>query len=528
MTAPVPPAVVRGNDWRSLNPPPEEDFHPTIPVTVVIPYFEAPARLDLTLAALERQTYPHELFEVVIVDDGSTIPLETPESSPLAIRVFHQQDLGFGAARARNLGARMADHPILVFLDCDMLPEGGWLTAHARWHHAASDLLTLGFRAHVSTDGIGASTIRGHRGALGELLRSRTIDRPEWIEFHIARTDELTSADDIFRVVTSGNLGVSRWFFEQMGGFDESFDCWGMEDTEFGYRGYTLGAPLVPVREAFCWHQGGRAAPDTTKRAALELQRAKVSHLIAHPDFRVDSPGRSFSVPKFVVTVDALDRSPETIHKTVEELLANTVHDLVVWVGCGPADPGYRWLSDSLGGDPRVHIGSLEEALESFPHSPFHVTVPAGMVCETGIINRLEEEIGSSACAVGRLPDGSLVSIVRTWALHRSQRVGKAVEDVGEVVAIETRELALRLDRAAPDLFATPSLHRSKAARVLRELARVRSPRKAWTFLRWISAAARVRTAASSGAAGPTRRRRASGTPKTRPERCSGPSTHWA
>lgn len=498
MTAPLPPAAVRGNDWRSLGPSPPEDFRPTIPVTVVIPYYEAPEALDLTLAALERQTYPRELFEVVIVDDGSRIPLQTPGSSPLAIRVFHQQDLGFGAARARNLGARMANHPILVFLDCDMLPEGGWLSAHARRHHTASDLLTLGFRAHVSTDGIEASTIRSHRGALSELLGGRTIDRPEWIEFHMARTDELTSgADDIFRVVTSGNLGVSRRFFEQMGGFDESFDRWGMEDTEFGYRSYTLGAPLVPVREAFCWHQGGRAAPDAAKKAALELQRAKVSHLVAHPDFRIDSPGRSFSVPKFVVAVNPLDRSPETIHQTVEELLAGAVHDLVVWVGSRPGDSGYEWLNHSLGGDPRVQVGPLGEALESFPHSPFHVTLPAGMVCEAGTVGRLHAELGASAAAVGRLPDGAVLSIVRAWALHRSLRADRALEDVGEVVAVETGDFAFQRDGGAPDRFVTPSWRRSRAARVLRQLAGVRSPSKAWAFLRWITAAARIRSAAA-------------------------------
>ena len=496
MTAPVPPAGIRGNDWRSLDPSPPEDFNPTIPVTVVIPYYEAPGALELTLAALERQTYPRELFEVVIVDDGSTIPLRTPGSSPLTIRLFRRQDLGFGLARARNLGARMADHPILVFLDCDMLPEGGWLSAHARWHHTASDLLTLGFRAHVAMDGIDASAIRNRQGGLRGLLEARSIDRPEWIEFHMARTDELTStADDIFRVVTGGNLGVSRWFFEQLEGFDESFDRWAMEDTEFGYRGYTLGAPLVPVREAFCWHQGGRAAPDAAKKAALELQRAKVSHLIAHPDFRVDSPGRSFSVPRFVVTVDPLDRSPRMIHRTAEDVLKDPVHDLVVWVGDRPGDSGYEWLRNSLGPDPRVHIGPLGGAIETFPHSPFHVTLPAGMVCEAGTLGRLNGALGAAAAAVGRLPDGEVLSIARAWALHRSLRVGKALEDVGEVVAVDTRDLAYQRGGGPPDLFATPAWRRSKAARVLRQLAGVRSPGKAWAFLRWITAAARIRSA---------------------------------
>ena len=213
------PVAVRGNNWRKVEVSPLEGFEPALPVTVVVPYYEAPEALALTLAALEVQTYPRDLFEVVVVDDGSRVPLELPVGLGLDARVVYQEDRGFGLARARNTGARAASHGILVFLDCDMMPEAGWLAAHARWHHALSDALTLGFRAHVDVEGIDRDAIRNRAGTLGELFSDRPTARPEWIEFHMARTNELTStADDIFRVVTGGNLGVSREFFEEAGG----------------------------------------------------------------------------------------------------------------------------------------------------------------------------------------------------------------------------------------------------------------------------------------------------------------------
>ena len=132
------PAAVRDNDWRQVVLPEAADFKPALAASVIVPYFEAPAALALTLAGLEGQRWPRELFEVVIVDDGSDPPLARPAST-LDVRVVRQARRGFGLARARNTGARAAAHDILVFLDGDVIPEAGLLATHARWHQVVSD-----------------------------------------------------------------------------------------------------------------------------------------------------------------------------------------------------------------------------------------------------------------------------------------------------------------------------------------------------------------------------------------------------
>ena len=165
----VPASRVVGNDWTSLPVQSDHSFSPQYRVTVVVPYYQAPLELGRTLAGLERQTYPRELFEVIVVDDGSDPPLALPES-PLDLRVEYQEDLGFGLARARNTGARAATGDILLFLDCDMIPEQDWLTSHARWHHAASDVLTMGFRLHVDANGFGTADIRERPGTLARAV----------------------------------------------------------------------------------------------------------------------------------------------------------------------------------------------------------------------------------------------------------------------------------------------------------------------------------------------------------------------
>ena len=458
MIQPVPPADVRGNDWRSLPVPPADAFVPERPVSVVITYFEAPDALALTLAALETQTYPRDLCEIVIVDDGSREPLKTPSPTPLDIRVVHQEDLGFGLARARNTGVRATSHDIIVFLDCDMMPEAGWLAEHARWHHAASDVLTLGFRAHVDVAGIDARGVRNRKGSLSELFTGRAVDRPEWIEFHMARTDELTSdADDLFRVVTGGNLGVSRSFFELVGGYDETFTQWGCEDTEFGYRAFTRGGVLVPARDAMCWHQGPGAAPSSGEKASLELQRAKISQLIAHHGFRQAKPGRSFSVPQYLVTVVSANADPETLLETVERILGSTLHDLIVWVDessqqCRGDDAGYERFRRLVAGDARVRLGPEGGAAEAFAAAAFHIAVPAGADLAPDDLMRLARSLKSASRTQLDLSDGTSISLTRARLVHRAARTGMPCDQVSDATAEQPG-----VDQAPPTGGAQPS-----------------------------------------------------------------------
>ena len=430
------PAKVEGNDWKSLDTTPLERFKPRLSATVVVPYYQAPDVLALTLAGLERQNYPRDLFEVIVVDDGSDPPLEMSEPSPLNVRVTHQPDLGFGLARARNNGARAAQGDIVVFLDCDMIPADEWLAAHARWHHAASDAMSIGFRRHLDVAGVSAADVRNRGGTLDELFADRPFHRPEWIESHMARTAELTSEDDdLFRVASGGNLGMSRDFYWEVGGNDESFTQWGAEDVEFGYRAFTLGALLVPERRALCWHQGEGATPSSAESRSLEQQRAKLSQLIAHHGFRRAKPGRSFTVPQYVVSVATDGADTDALLDTVESLLEGDVHDLVVWIEQRqPADTEEAHAAEIvrrlLGGDPRVRFGPRGGAPSAFSASQFHLFVQAGTPVATDLVSRLRKQLGPAEHAAASQRDGSVAMLVRARRLHRELRRGLDGESI--------------------------------------------------------------------------------------------------
>ena len=437
------PAAVRGNDWRRVAAPAPAAFRPALPVSVVVPCFEAPGALALTLAGLQRQDYPRALFEVVVVDDGSFPPLRVPASTALRVRTVRQERRGFGLARARNAGARAALHDILVFLDGDVIAEAGLLAAHARWHHAVSDALTLGFCASVSVEGMDAAAVRDRPASLAELFAGRPCDTP-WLERHMARTADLTSGhDDAFRAVTGHNLGISRAFFEEAGGFDESFARYGGEDTEFGYRVQMRGGLLVPARDAFGWHQGRWAEGRAGKERDQALQGAKLAHLVADPGFRRAAPGRSYTVPRHVVAIEAGDAPAGRLVESAEALLADPEGDLAVCIEA-PGDPDARCaLEEALGPDPRVCVSAAGAALDAFPVSPFHIALPAGAGPAPGLVRGLRSALGDAATATAVLGDGAQVSVARAWALHRARRAGGSAADYGEARRIPAARLAL-------------------------------------------------------------------------------------
>ena len=477
------PTTVQYNDWHRVAVEPPETFTPTLPVSVIIPSYQTPAEtLARTLAALEGQTYPREMFEVVIVDDGSDPPLRPP-STPMDVKVVRRERNG-GRAKARNAGAWAAVHGILLFLDVDMLAEAEWMAAHARWHHVVSDALTVGFRAHVATDGVDAEVIRRRSGALQELLSDRLTTPPLWIEEFLTATDNLTSrSDNLFFAVAGGNFGISKDFYELLGGMDESFIRWGLEDVELGYRALVRGGLLISVRDAFAWHQGRWDENRDAKRHGRQL--GKAAHLIAHPSIRRHQPGRIFAVPQYVVTIDGRRCPTDRIIRAVVGVLADRVHDLVVRIEVGASGDGDRpaRLRDEFGPDPRVRVAPARSALDEFPASPFHVTLPPH-VFSRNPVHRLRVELGDAVTASAPLPGGDVVSITRAWVLHRARRTGKSPADFGEARTISTRALkpVKRRDVPSPREEADRP---TKWTRMRERVRAIRGPSQAGSFAKW-------------------------------------------
>ena len=66
----LPEIVGPGNDYSFLEAKLDDDFT-KFPISIVIPVYNRIEMLRRTIAMLTHQTYPLELIEVIIADDGS-------------------------------------------------------------------------------------------------------------------------------------------------------------------------------------------------------------------------------------------------------------------------------------------------------------------------------------------------------------------------------------------------------------------------------------------------------------------------
>ena len=94
-------------------------------VSVIVPVWNDAARLDECLRALEAQTYPGDLYEVVVVDNDSEEAV-----GPLVTRYGHAKlvhESSPGSYAARNAGLAHARGEVIAFTDADCLPESDWI-----------------------------------------------------------------------------------------------------------------------------------------------------------------------------------------------------------------------------------------------------------------------------------------------------------------------------------------------------------------------------------------------------------------
>jgi len=94
-------------------------------VSVIIPVFNDSQRLQICLEALENQTYPANMYEVIVVDNGSDKAVEKIVGHFVQASVVVENRPGSYAAR--NKGVSSAKGEVIAFTDSDCIPKRDWI-----------------------------------------------------------------------------------------------------------------------------------------------------------------------------------------------------------------------------------------------------------------------------------------------------------------------------------------------------------------------------------------------------------------
>ena len=190
-------------------------------VSVVIPVFNDPEGLARCLEALDRQTYPRERYECVVVDNGSDEPLN-PASVVSRYRWARlAAERKPGSYAARNRGIRLAKGEIIAFTDADCIPDQRWLEAGVRCFQEEPSLAAL-------AGGIEVVVLHAGPRSAVEIYEQAVAFEPE----KLLRTQNYG---------VTANLFAPRSVFDKVGWFSEDLKSGG--DLEWGQRVHALGLP---------------------------------------------------------------------------------------------------------------------------------------------------------------------------------------------------------------------------------------------------------------------------------------------
>jgi glycosyltransferase involved in cell wall biosynthesis len=213
-------------------------------VSVIIPVYNDSERLKTCLKALEGQTYPRSSYEIIVVDNGSSHPIEPVVASFGGVSVARESQPSSYAAR--NKGISLARGEILAFADSDCIPAPDWIEKGAACLLSVPGCGLVGGRVQVFVqDPEHPTMVELYESVLG-------FQQENYI------TEQKFSG--------AGNLFTFRHVVDKVGGFNSS-QLKSAGDVEWGWRVFSHGFKLVYGPDVCVAHPARRSLRQLYKRA---------------------------------------------------------------------------------------------------------------------------------------------------------------------------------------------------------------------------------------------------------------------
>ena len=237
--------------------------------SIIVPTYNRPRQLGECLDSLADLDYPHEAFEVIVVDDGSEQPVDEAvarQQTSLQLTVLRQEN--GGPAAARNTGLSRVDSEYVAFTDDDCRPDRSWLRVFNTAAHEFPGAM-LGGHTINSID------------RLSPEASQRIIDMVYGF-YNANPTDS--------RLFTTNNMTLPMRTIRKIGLFETAFYRQaGGEDRELCDRWRHSGYQLVYVPDARVFHSHEMTPAGFWRqhfnygRGAFHYHRTRYRRAASHP-----------------------------------------------------------------------------------------------------------------------------------------------------------------------------------------------------------------------------------------------------
>lgn len=219
-------------------------------VSVIIPTYNNSKKLQIVVKKLLEQEYPKEKYEIIIADDGSfdetQRTIKELQSKHDNIRYCFQEDKGFRAGQARNLGASIAKGDYLIFFDQDIIPHPNTIQHYIK--HLRQYDVVLGY-----TSGYYSKKQHNTSDFSQDFNRIKIQKEFRHDIFFDDKGNTSSLNNTLWQNFVSNNYGIKKEVFlkEQ---YNNQFSGWGGEDEEYGYRLQKKGYSIVLKKDCLAYH----------------------------------------------------------------------------------------------------------------------------------------------------------------------------------------------------------------------------------------------------------------------------------
>ena len=225
-------------------------------LTLIITTYNWPESLSLVIESIKNQSVSPD--EVIIADDGSAQETKDlinnfKKNSKLNIVHIWQEDIGFRAARSRNNAIFESTGDYIVLIDGDTILHSNFLKDHME--NAEPGFFVQGSRALLSkkltNKTLAEKKINFSFFTFGIMNRKNSINSSFLSLIFSNKNSHLKGTK-------SCNMGFYRQDCLNINGFNNDFEGWGREDSEFVVRLINSGLKRKNVRfnaiQFHLWH----------------------------------------------------------------------------------------------------------------------------------------------------------------------------------------------------------------------------------------------------------------------------------